>query len=139
VGLVAMLDPLFLRLSLPARLGWSVLERAVRLASPIAGGTRPVKILAAMTQDQGLRRHMRVLEGHDPQPYDGRVVLVEADLSRFVRTPFFVRAWRRVARGGLDRWHPGGTHHGFMRPPHVGRLGSRLSEWMTRHAEQRAP
>ena len=138
VGLVAMFDPLFLRYSLPARVGWSVLERTVRLLSPIAGGTRPVKILSAMTQDQGLRRHLRTLEGHRPQPYDGRVVLIEANWSRLVRTPGFLKGWRRIARGGLDRWHPGGTHHGFMRPPHVGRLGRKLGEWMTQSARGRA-
>jgi thioesterase domain-containing protein len=138
VGLVAMFDPLFLRYSLPARVGWRVLEWAVRRMTPVAGGTRPVKILSAMTQDPGLRRHLRALEGYDPQPYDGRVVLIEADWSPLVRTPFFLRGWRRIARGGLDRWHPGGTHHGFMRPPHVGRLGRRLAAWMAQQAHRPA-
>lgn len=134
VGLVAMFDPLFLHYSRPARLGYRALERIIQLLTPVAGNTRPVKILSAMIQDQGLQRHLRALERHVPQPYEGRVALIEARWSRFFRTPGFIRGWRRIARGGLDRWHPTGTHHSFMRPPHVGRLGKELGAWLTQHA-----
>lgn len=136
VAMLVMLDPLFLRYSRLEQISWRVLERTVAMLVPLAGGTRPVKILSAMVQDQGLQRHLRALQNHVPQPYPGRITLVEARWSRFpLRPPRFIADWKRIALGGLDRRRPTGTHHSFMRPPHVGILGQQLSTGLEQLAD----
>lgn len=130
VGLVALLDPLFVRYAGPARVGYVAMERVVRFLLPYAGRSRWFKILSAMIQDPGLERHLMALEGYRPQPYSGRVTLIATRWSWVLRPPGFLADLRRIARGGLDRWRPTGTHHSFMRPPHVGLLGKRLGDWL---------
>lgn len=134
VSLLVMLDPLFVRYSRLDQLFWLALTRVVLFLAPYAGGGRTIKVLSAMVQDQGLQRHVRVLEKHVPQPYAGRVTLIEARWSAFLRRPGSIAAWKRIARGGLDRHHSTGTHHSFMRPPHVGELGKQLVAWVAQGA-----
>jgi hypothetical protein len=131
VALLVMLDPLFLRYTRLERLSWLAFERIVSLLTPFASRSRHFRILSAMVQDQGLQRHLQVLKDYVPQPYPGRITLVEARWSRFpVRPPGFIAAWKKIALGGLDRRRPTGTHHSFMRPPHVGILGRQLGTWL---------
>jgi hypothetical protein len=137
VALLVMLDPLFLRYSRLEQLFWIAFKRAISVLAPYAGAGRHFRILSAMTQDQGLRRHLQLLENHAPQPYAGRVTLIEARWSSLLRPPNFIPSWRRIALGGLERHHPGGTHHSFMRPPHVRDLGKQLGMWLTPHAGPR--
>jgi thioesterase domain-containing protein len=138
VDLLVMLDPLFVHYTDFEQFCWFVFEQFVATLAPVLGGWRQFKILTAMTQDEGLQRHLRVLANHVPEPYDGRVTLIEASGSQYLRPPTYIGDWTRVARGGLDRRKPGGTHHSFMRPPHVTVLGQQLVGWMTDPAKGRA-
>ena len=138
VALLVLFDPLFLRYSLPARAGYRLMARAVELLKPVAGRLRPFKILSAMIADAGLDRHLRALVHHEPRPYDGPVTLLEGRWSAVLRPPGCMAGFRRIARGGLHRQLLAGTHHGIMRPPHVGVVGMQISEWMSRAAGDRA-
>ena len=137
VALLVMLDPLFLRYSRLDQLFWRTLDRMVAMVAPFAGGRRIVRILSAMMQDRGLQQHVRILENHVPQPFGGRITLIEAQWSFLLRRPRFIAGWKRIAGGGLDRRFTKGTHHSFMRPPHVGALGRQLGAWVAQRAGAR--
>jgi len=129
VGLLVLFDPLFVRYSRLEQFSYGALKRVLQMIEPYVQRTRfnLFRILTAMVHDQGLERHFRVLENYEPEPYAGRIAIIEAKWSCFLRPPRFVAAWKRIARGGLTRHHAQGDHHSFLRPPHARELGKKLS------------
>jgi len=138
VAAVYMLDPLFAKYRRFEFLCYRAMELTVAALKPLAGRTRAWKIMSAMVQDRGLQRHMLVLRGAPLLPYDGRVTVVEAWGSRFVRPPTFLFDLRRVALGGVERWRQSATHHAFMRPPYVHQFGRELAARMTANSRSLA-
>jgi thioesterase domain-containing protein len=130
--LVALLDPLFAHYRALATLGYRAMKRAIQAVDPLAKGRRIrlLRILSAMIRDEGLETHLKLLEGHRPEPYPGEVVLFQTRTSFLVRPPGVIAQWRRIAAGGLRVRYAPGTHHSFMRPPHVLELARLLDAHM---------
>jgi thioesterase domain-containing protein len=130
--LLVLFDPLFLRYSRFEQACYGTLKGLVERTGWVAPVFPPHRILAAMMQDKGLERHLLALEQYEPQPYPGRIVLVETGVSRFLRPPTFLSGWRKIAGHGLERRRAHGNHHTFIRPPHVKTLARQLGEWIGR-------
>jgi thioesterase domain-containing protein len=128
MSLVALLDPLFAHYRSLATLGYRAMKRVIQAIDPLARGRRIrlLRVLSAMVQDEGLQTHLKVLDGQRLQPYPGEVVLFQTRTSFLVRPPGVIAQWRRIATGGLRVRYAPGTHHSFMRPPHVHELARLL-------------
>jgi thioesterase domain-containing protein len=126
VGLVALLDPLFIRYTRFEHLSYLGLQRVCRLVEKILP-TKPrlLQILAAMFEDEGLESHLKALAGYKPDHYPGEIVFYQARWS-LGRSPMLVRQWRWFTRARLKVETAPGDHHTFIRPPHVKELARRL-------------
>ena len=131
VGMVALLDPLFLRYTRFELRCYELLQRVCRLSSPLLGRLRVMQILFAMFNDRGLDFHLSVLAGYNPPEYGGELTFFQARWS-ICRSPRLVAQWRRIAPGRLKLVTVPGDHHTFIRPPHVAELTRRLRAGMVR-------
>jgi thioesterase domain-containing protein len=126
VGLVALLDPLFIRYTRLEHLSYHGLQRVCRLVEKIVPSKpRLLQILAAMFEDEGLESHLKALTGYKPHRYPGDVVFYQARWS-LGRSPLLVRQWKWFTRARLKVETAPGDHHTFIRPPHVKELARRL-------------
>ncbi len=130
VPLLVLLDPLFLRYSRLEQVIYGALKVLIERTKRYAREFRHYNILWAMIQDKGLERHLLALQNYKPKPYAGRIILVEAKWSRFLRPPTFIASWKKIAKCGLERHRSRGDHHTFLRAPHAGELGHQLAEWI---------
>ena len=101
VRTVALLDPLFFRYTRFELRCYQLLQRVCRSIKPLLPERwRLMKILEAMFQDQGLDVHLAALDGYEPQPYDGELVLYQSHWT-ISRSPLLVSKWKRIATRGL--------------------------------------
>ena len=127
VGLLAILDPLFAHYRHLAIAGFTAMKRAVDRIPPSATKRfRILRILTAMVRDEALAFHLRALNGHRPAPYRGRIDLFWTRTPFPLRPPRALSQWRAIGGGGLVVHPAPGTHHSFMRPPHVYHLARTL-------------
>lgn len=66
------------------------------------------------------------------EPYDGRVVIFSAVETPPERVRDSVRAWERLARGGVEAIRVPGDHYGMLQSPRVETLARRLGELLRR-------
>jgi len=126
VGLVALLDPLFVRYTRFEHLSYHALQRVCRLVEKIlAKKPRVLQILAAMFEDEGLDIHLAALAGYKPDHYSGDIVFYQARWA-LGRSPLLVRQWKWFTKARLKVEKVPGDHHTFIRPPHVRELARRL-------------
>jgi thioesterase domain-containing protein/acyl carrier protein len=105
---------------------------ATALDALAAAGLIPEGLLDELTgRIRVFAANYRALLAYRPQPYPGRLVLVNAadepadDLDR----------WRALAGGGLRRHVSPGNHYTMLRPPHV----STLAEILRPYLDQTGP
>ena len=126
VGLVALLDPLFIRYTRFEHLSYLALQRVCRAVQKILPmKVHVLQILEAMFQDKGLDRHLDALAGYRPDHYPGDIVFYQARWS-MGRSPLLVRQWKWFTRARLKVVTAPGDHHTFIRQPHVEELAQRL-------------
>jgi|SRR5579859_1987099 len=126
VGLVALLDPLFIRYTRFEHLSYIGLQRACAVVEKILPWKpRLLQILSAMFQDKGLDRHLEALVGYTPGHYPGELVFYQARWS-ICRSPLLVQQWKWFTRARLRLETVPGDHHTFLRPPHVAGLAQRM-------------
>ncbi len=126
VGLVALLDPLFIRYTRFEHLSYIGLQRACAVVEKILPSKpRIMQILSAMFHDKGLDRHLEALVGYTPSHYLGEIVFYQARWS-LCRSPLLVRQWKWFTRARLRLETVPGDHHTFLRAPHVAGLAQRL-------------
>jgi thioesterase domain-containing protein len=126
VGLVALLDPLFIRYTRFEHLSYIGLQRACAVVEKILPSKpRIMQVLSAMFHDKGLDRHLEALVGYTPGRYPGDIVFYQARWS-LCRSPLLVRQWRWFTRARLQLETVPGDHHTFLRPPNVVGLAERL-------------
>ena len=79
VGMVALLDPLFIRYTRFEHLSYRGLQRVCGLVEKILP-TKPrlLQILTAMFEDEGLESHLKALAGYKPGRYPGDIVFYPA-------------------------------------------------------------
>lgn len=133
VGVVAVLDPLFARYRNIAVAGYRAMKWTVESVSPaVARRFRILRILNAMVRDEALAFHLHALNGHRPLPYPGEIHLFWTRTPFPLRPPRAMSHWRAIGGGGLIVHRAPGTHHSFMRPPHVQCLASTLDAMIDR-------
>jgi thioesterase domain-containing protein len=71
--------------------------------------------------------HLRAIHGYMPQPYPGRLVLIDAEESAGTVACEAVARWEALARGGFSRYVVPGDHYTMLREPHVTRLAEELA------------
>ena len=126
VGLVALLDPLFIRYTRFEHLSYHALQGVCRAVEKILPRKpRVLQILDAMFEDEGLDLHLEALAGYKPAHYAGEIVFYQARWS-IGRSPLLVRQWKWFTRARLKVETAPGDHHTFIRPPHVKELARRL-------------
>jgi hypothetical protein len=119
VGLVALLDPLFIRYTRFEYLCYHGLQRVCRAVEKILPmKLRMLQILAAMFEDEGLDTHLEALAGYKPDHYPGDIVFYRARWS-IGRSPLLVRQWKWFTRARLQVEPVPGDHHTSIRPPNV--------------------
>ena len=127
VRLLAILDPLFAHYRNLASVGFSAMKQAIDgIPWPVRRRFRTLRILTAMVRDEALAFHLRALNGHRPAPYPGRIDLFWTRTPFPLRPPRALAQWRAIGGGGLVVHTAPGTHHSFMRPPHVHQLAREL-------------
>jgi thioesterase domain-containing protein len=127
VGLVALLDPLFIRYTRFEYLCYHALQRVCRAVEKILPiKLRFLQILDAMFEDKGLDIHLDALAGHKPDRYPGYIVFYRARWA-VGRSPLLVQQWKWFTRARLKVETVPGDHHTFIRPPHVAELARRLN------------
>lgn len=132
VGLVALLDPLFIRYTRFEHLSYISLQRACAVLEKILPWEpRIMQILSAMFHDKGLDRHLEALIGYTPDHYPEDIVFYQARWS-LCRSPLLVRQWKWFTRARLRLETVPGDHHTFLRPPHVAGLAQRLRSALQR-------
>jgi thioesterase domain-containing protein len=73
------------------------------------------------------RANLRAVAQYNPEPYEGRVVLLRArDARRGVEVEP-THGWGRITASGLSVEEVSGDHHGVLRAPHVRELAERLT------------
>ena len=138
VGLVAPLDPLFMRYTRFEHVSYHALQGVCRLAEKILPRkVRVLQILAAMFEDKGLDIHLDALAGYKPDRYPGEIVFYRAR-SAVGRSPLLVRQWKWFTRALLKVENVPGDHHTFIRPPHVAELAGRLRAELQRAGANRS-
>ncbi len=126
VGLVALLDPLFVRYTRFEYLCYHGLQRVCGVVVKILPmKLRILQILAAMFEDEGLDAHLEALAGYKPDRYPGDIVFYQARWS-IGRSPLLVRQWKWFTQARLKVETVPGDHHTFIRPPHVKELARQL-------------
>jgi thioesterase domain-containing protein len=126
VGLVALLDPLFIRYTRFECLCYHRLQQVCRVVEKILPmKLRILQILAAMFKDQGLDTHLEALAGYKPDNYPGDIVFYRARWS-IGRSPLLVHQWKWFTQARLKVETVPGDHHTFIRPPHVKELARQL-------------
>jgi len=126
VGLVALLDPLFIRYTRLEHLSYLALQRVCRVVGKILPmKLRLLQILTAMFEDKGLDIHLKALTGYKSDRYPGDILFYRARWS-MGRSPLLVRQWKWFTRARLKVESVPGDHHTFIRPPHVAELARRL-------------
>lgn len=126
VGLVALLDPLFIRYTRFEHLSYHALQVVCRAVEKIVPTKlRVLQILAAMFEDEGLDTHLAALAGYKPDHYPGHIVFYCARWA-VGRSPLLVRQWKWFTRAPIKVETVPGDHHTFIRPPHVKDLSRRL-------------
>ena len=132
VGLVAVLDPLFIRYTRFEHLSYLALQRLCAVVEKILPvKPRVMQILSAMFNDKGLDRNLETLVGYTPDHYAGEIVFYQARWS-ICRSPLLVRQWKWFTRARLRLETVPGDHHTFLRPPHVAGLAERLRSALQR-------
>jgi thioesterase domain-containing protein len=140
VRLLAILDPLFAHYRHLAIAGFNVMKRAVDGLHPsMTRRLRILRILTAMVRDEALAFHLRALNGHRPAPYRGRIDLFWTRTPFPLRPPRALAEWRAIGGGGLVVHQAPGTHHSFMRPPHVHQLAQALDAMIDAPSAQVVP
>lgn len=138
VGLVAMLDPFFIRWDVFERAQYRWTHRVRALLERIIPRKVPLlQILASMDRDEGFKIHMRALTGHRPTRYDGEIAYYRTRVP-FGKPPFLVAQVRWFTGARLRIRTVPGNHHTFIRPPHVAELARLLREDL-RRVEVAAP
>lgn len=66
------------------------------------------------------RANQRALWTYEPDPYPGRIVFFAATEADGVNALEPERAWRALARGGVESHRVPGTHISMNYPPSVG-------------------
>jgi Thioesterase domain len=126
VGVVALLDPMFMRYTRFERACYIGLQRICGFVGKIyPGKIRVLKILQAMFDDKGLDTHLEALAGHRPQRYPGDIVFYRGRWS-VGHSPLLVRQIKWFTGARLKVESVPGDHHTFIRPPHVTELARRL-------------
>ena len=123
VALVVLVDSPFRE----SRLGTIAYRGARRLARGWrpAGSSKLARHARGLFLDPGVDAHARLLQGHWPRPWRGRVVYLMAQRSHFRLMPTR-RRWQRVTSPAMDfAWVPG-DHDSLLHEPHVRRLAARL-------------
>ena len=130
VGLVAALDPLFIRYTPFERRCYLWFQRVCRAVGKLLPGKpRLLQILTAMFEDQGLDTHLECLTGYKPDRYPGEIMFFRARWS-MGRSPLLVRQWRWNTGARVKVAAIPGDHHTFIRPPHVAEVARLLREEM---------
>lgn len=126
VGLVALLDPLFIRYTRFEYLSYHALQRVCRVVEKVLPmKLRILQILSAMFEDEGLDAHLEALAGYKPDRYPCDIVFYQARWS-IGRSPLLVRQWKWFTQARLKVETVPGDHHTFIRPPHVKELARQL-------------
>ncbi len=126
VGVVTLLDPLFIRYTRFEHLSYYALQGVCRVVEKILPRKpRVLQILTAMFEDEGLDIHLAALAGHKPDRYPGDIVFYQARWA-LGRTPLLVQQWKWFTKARLKVEKVPGDHHTFIRPPHVKELARRL-------------
>jgi thioesterase domain-containing protein len=134
VELLAIFDPLFADYGDLAVFGYRAMKRGIDALNPaITRRSRLLRILTAMVRDEALAFHLRALQGHRPAPYPGTIHLFWTRTPFPLRPPRALSRWRAIGGDGLIVHRAPGTHHSFMRPPHVHRLAGTLDAMMDGH------
>ena len=81
------------------------------------------------------RANRLALDGYQPRPYPGRVVLVQAESSRNHLDDRSTRGWNALALGGVTTHHLPGDHYTIMQRPAVERLAEILTGEIDRHEQ----
>ncbi|WP_052517558.1 amino acid adenylation domain-containing protein [Archangium violaceum] len=76
------------------------------------------------------RANLRAVAGYDPEPYEGRMLLLRARDARRGAGVDASHGWGRLAASGLTVEDVPGDHHGVLRAPHVHELAERLTRWL---------
>jgi thioesterase domain-containing protein len=127
VCLLAIMDPLFAHYRKLAVVGFNAMKRVVDGVPPsVTRRSRLLRILTAMVHDDALAFHLRALNGHRPGPYAGRIDLFWTRTPFPLRPPRALAEWRAIGGARLVVHKAPGTHHSFMRPPHVHQLARAL-------------
>lgn len=127
VRVLAILDPLFAHYRNLAVAGFNAMKRTIDvMPASVTKRFRILRILTAMVRDDALAFHLRALNGHRPAPYPGRIDLFWTRTPFPLRPPRALAQWRAIGGGGLVVHTLPGTHHSFMRPPHVQQLARTL-------------
>jgi len=128
VGVVALLDPLFIRYTRSEHLSYHALQGVCRMVEKILPSKpRVLQILTAMFEDDGLETHLKTLAGYKPDHYPGDIVFYQARWA-LGRSPLLVRQWKWFTKAPLKVETVPGDHHTFIRPPHVKELARRLQQ-----------
>ena len=72
--------------------------------------------------------HSRASRAYLPEPYDGRLVLLNIRSQSLKRTPSPARGWDLLASGGVTIRRIPGQHYNFLFPPHVEHVARELGE-----------
>ncbi|WNG58276.1 amino acid adenylation domain-containing protein [Archangium gephyra] len=80
------------------------------------------------------RANLRAVAGYDPEPYEGRMLLLRARDARRGANVDATHGWGRLSSSGLIVEHIPGDHHGVLRAPHVHELAERLTRWLAEAA-----
>jgi thioesterase domain-containing protein len=75
------------------------------------------------------RANLGAVARYQPEPYEGRVVLLRAGDARRDAGVDPTHGWGRLVPSGLAVEEVPGDHHGLLRAPHVGALAERFERW----------
>jgi thioesterase domain-containing protein/acyl carrier protein len=76
------------------------------------------------------RANLRAVAGYNPEPYEGRTLLLRARDARKGADVDATHGWSQLAASGLTVEDIPGDHHGVLRAPHVRELAERLTRWL---------
>jgi thioesterase domain-containing protein len=138
VGVVALLDPLFIRYTRFEHLSYHAFQGVCRTVEKVLPNKpRVLQILAAMFEDDGLETHLKALAGYKPEHYPGDIVFYRARWA-LGRSPLLVRQWKWFTKARLRVETVPGDHHTFIRPPHVKEVAGRLRSELQKAAASRS-
>ncbi|MFY0523094.1 alpha/beta fold hydrolase [Archangium gephyra] len=76
------------------------------------------------------RANLRAVASYNPEPSEGRMLLLRARDARKGATVDATHGWGRLAASGLTVEDVPGDHHSALRAPHVTELAQRLTRWL---------